>query len=168
MRAYHPAGLALAVALVVGLVGGLSLSAGPAGAQTRDSWMIGVSECSGTIKGVATAFFALGGDEQDLRDDLYSADMYFFGATRITLGSDPDSAEVKAYSKIQTDRVDEVIAMMRNGSWGGEDYEDTINCYAEAATFFLEEMPDLKLPEARIRKLSIDQVKVVKTLLGQD
>jgi len=165
MRAYHPAGLVLAVSLFAGLVGGLALSAGPAGAQTRDSWMIRASECSGTIKGVASILFAQGSDEQDLRNDFYSADMYFFGAARKTLGPKPDAAEVTAYIKIQTDRIDEVIAMFQGGAWNGENYEDALDCYASAATFFLEELPDLNLAEARIRKASFEQVKLVKTLL---
>jgi hypothetical protein len=156
MRAYHPAGLALAVALL----------AGPAGAQTIDPGLTRAAQCSGVIKGAATVDLALGGDEKDIEADFYLSNTYFLGATKKALGSKPDDAEFLTYQEIHTAALNEVVGVHDAGEWDSQSYEDVITCYAEAGIFFIDELPDYSLNEDKVLKASADQVANIKILLG--
>ena len=156
MRAYHPAGLALAAFLL----------AGPAEAQTIDPELTRAAQCSGVIKGNAMVDLALGGDESTVQADFYLANVYFFGAIKKVLGSKPSDAEALLYQQIHTGSVDEIVRAHDSGTWNSQSYENLITCFSAAGTFFIDELPDHGVKEDKIRKLAADQIANVKIVLG--
>ena len=158
MRAYHPAGLALAALLL----------AGPAAAQTLDPELTRAAQCAGIIKGASSVGFALGAEESAVETDFYIANIYLFGASKKAMGSDPDVNEFLVYEEIHSSMIDEVIGLYNAGQWGLQSLSDVIICYAEASTFFIDELPSYGVNEDKIRKASADQVANVKILFGLD
>jgi hypothetical protein len=156
MRAYHPAGLALAAFLL----------AGPVEAQTLDPELTRAAQCAGIIKGAATVELALGGDERETVDDYYFADIYFLGTTKKVFRGAPSDDELLTYMKIHSVALGEVLLAHKAGEWDSQDYGDVITCYAEAGIFFIDELPNYSLDEDDIRKASAEQLANIKILFG--
>lgn len=160
MRAYHPAGLALAA----GLLG--FVSAGPAVAQTLDPELTRAAQCAGIIKGNAVADLILGVDEERVEADIYLSNIYLLGVMKQTLGGMPEDPEFEIYQQIHMNMVDEVIRIIDAGDWDASDYKEAINCFAAAGVFFLDELPKYRLSKKKIRETSADQLADVKIMLG--
>ncbi len=158
MRAYHPAGLALAAFLL----------AGPAEAQRLDPGLTRAAQCAGLIKGASSIGFALGAEESAVEGDFYIANTYLFGASKKALGSNPDQDEFLVYDQIHSSMIDQVIGTYNAGQWGLQGLSDVIICYAEASVFFIDELPNHGVKEDKIRKLAADQVANVKIVFGLD
>jgi len=88
------------------------------------------------------------------------------GAAKKALGSKPDEAELQLYLEIDAEVLGEVVRIFNAGKWGAQNYEEVIDCYAAAGTFFVEELPDYSLREDKVRKFAADLLTNWKILYG--